>query len=135
MLGKGCGHLASASQLNLGYCGARGDASPGRILPIPPIDQKSRANTPLRPFPIFYPRCLPKYNVLSPRRCRTRFHERERAHKRTERQTKKQAIRVQQRNGSSRKSDERNGFGDTLNRNPVYPTSEGALGPRCYLDI
>ena len=47
VLGKGCGHLASASKLNLGQFGARRGASRGRVLPIPPFDHKSRGDTPL----------------------------------------------------------------------------------------
>ena len=46
MLGKGCGHVASASELNLGQFGARGGASRGRVLPILPFDHKSRGYTP-----------------------------------------------------------------------------------------
>ena len=51
VLGKGCGHLTSASELNLGQFGARGGASRGRFLPIPPFDHKRRGYTPLRSFP------------------------------------------------------------------------------------
>ena len=36
VLGMGCGHLASASELNLKQVGARGSASRGHVLPIPP---------------------------------------------------------------------------------------------------
>ena len=42
VLGKVCGHLASASELNLGQFEARGGASRGRVLPIPPFDHKGR---------------------------------------------------------------------------------------------
>ena len=47
VLGMGCGHLASASELNLKQVGARGKASRGRILPIPPFDEKNRGYTPV----------------------------------------------------------------------------------------
>ena len=47
VLGKGCGHLASASELNLGQFGARGGVSRGRVLPIPQYDPKRRGCTPL----------------------------------------------------------------------------------------
>ena len=40
VLGKGCGHLASASELKLVQFGARGGASRGSVFPIPPFDQK-----------------------------------------------------------------------------------------------
>ena len=40
VLGMGCGHLASASELHLGQVGTRGSASVGLILPIPPFDWK-----------------------------------------------------------------------------------------------
>ena len=55
VLGKVCGHLASASELNLGQFGARGGASSVRVLPIPPFDQKSKGYTSLRSFPSFSP--------------------------------------------------------------------------------
>ena len=52
MLGEGCGRLAnSASELDLGQVGARGGASRGRVLPIPPFDLKTRRCTPFWPFP------------------------------------------------------------------------------------
>ena len=47
VLGKVCGHLASASELNLEQSGARAGASRGRVWTIPPIRQKSRGYTPL----------------------------------------------------------------------------------------
>ena len=47
VLGKVCGHLASASELNLGQSGARSGASRGRVWPIPPFEQKSRGYTSL----------------------------------------------------------------------------------------
>ena len=47
VLGKVCGHLASASELNLGKPGARVGASRGRVWPIPPFDQKNRGYTTL----------------------------------------------------------------------------------------
>ena len=36
VLGKGCGRLASESELDFGQFGARGGASRARVLPIPP---------------------------------------------------------------------------------------------------
>ena len=50
VLGKGCGHLASASDLILGLFGARGGASRGRVLPAPPFDPKSRDIPPFDHF-------------------------------------------------------------------------------------
>ena len=44
VLGKVCGYLASASELNLGQSGARAG---GRVWPIPPFMQKIRGYTPL----------------------------------------------------------------------------------------
>ena len=44
---KGCGHLASASELNLEQFEARGGASRGRVLPLPPFDHKIKGYTPL----------------------------------------------------------------------------------------
>ena len=55
VLGKGCAHLASASELNLGQLAARGGASRGHVLPIPPFDHKSKGYTPISPFPSFFP--------------------------------------------------------------------------------
>ena len=54
VLGKGCGHLASASELNLGQFGAHGGASRRRVLSIPPFDHKSRGYiTPFEHFPFW----------------------------------------------------------------------------------
>ena len=47
VLGKVCGHLASASEQILGQSGARTSASRGRVWPIPPIDPKNRRYTPV----------------------------------------------------------------------------------------
>ena len=47
VLGKVCGHLASASELNLEQSGARAGASHGRVWLVPPFDQKRREYTPL----------------------------------------------------------------------------------------
>ena len=47
VLGKGCGHLTSASELNLRQLGVRRGASRGRVLPIPPFDHKIKGYTPL----------------------------------------------------------------------------------------
>ena len=47
VLGKVCGHLASASGLNLGQSGTRAGASHGRVWLVPPFDQKRREYTPL----------------------------------------------------------------------------------------
>ena len=46
VLGMGCGHLASASELNLKQVGARGSASRGRVLPVTPFGLKRRGYTP-----------------------------------------------------------------------------------------
>ena len=40
VFGKGCGHLASASERNLRRFGANGGASRRRVLPIPPFGHK-----------------------------------------------------------------------------------------------
>ena len=53
VLGKGCRHLGSASELILGQFGARGCASRGRVLPIPPFDHKSRGIPPFGHVPTF----------------------------------------------------------------------------------
>ena len=50
VLGKVCGHLASASELNLEQSGARAGASRGRVWLIPRFDQKIRGVYP--PFTI-----------------------------------------------------------------------------------
>ena len=47
VLGKVCGHLASASKLNLGQSGVRAGASRGSVWRIPPFDQKSKGYTPV----------------------------------------------------------------------------------------
>ena len=47
VLGKDCGHLASASELNLGQFGARWGASRGRVSPIPPFDHEKQGVYPL----------------------------------------------------------------------------------------
>ena len=47
VLGKVCGHLASASELNLGQSGVHAGASRGRVWPIPPFDQESKEYIPL----------------------------------------------------------------------------------------
>ena len=47
MLGKGCGHLARASDLNLRQFAARGGASRGRVSIIPPFDHQAGGVPPL----------------------------------------------------------------------------------------
>ena len=47
VLAKVCGHLASASELNLGQSGARAGSSRGRVWPIPPFDRKKQGICPL----------------------------------------------------------------------------------------
>ena len=50
VLGKGCGRLAGSSKLKLAQIGERGGTTRGRVLPIPPFDQKR----PYDPFPFFF---------------------------------------------------------------------------------
>ena len=52
VLGKGCGHLASASEVDLGQFGSFGGASSGRVLTIPPFDHKNPGVHP--PLTIFH---------------------------------------------------------------------------------
>ena len=47
VLGKVCGHLASASELLLGRSGVRARASRGRVWPISPNVQKCRGYIPI----------------------------------------------------------------------------------------
>ena len=68
MLGKVCGHLVSASELNLGQSGARAHASRGRVWSIPPFAHKRRGYTPLTVAPqktgekshVIMPRYMPR---------------------------------------------------------------------------
>ena len=53
VLAKVCGHLTSASELNLWHSGARAGSSRRRVWPIPPFDRKSRGYAPLLPLAIF----------------------------------------------------------------------------------
>ena len=52
MPGKGCGHLASASELNLGQFGAREGACRGRVCLYPRLATKAGGIPPFDHFPL-----------------------------------------------------------------------------------
>ena len=54
MLGKVCGQLASASELNLEQSGARAGASRGRVVPIPPFENIIRGVYPPLTIALFF---------------------------------------------------------------------------------